>query len=112
MSRVAKAPVVIPSDVEVSISERSVDIKGAKGELSHRVHELVTVERKNEQITVAARDESKQSRALSGTTRALLANIVTGVSKGFERKLEIVGVGFRAKMEGKKLNLIRFSDHS
>ena len=105
MSRVAKAPVDIPSDVEVSISERSVDIKGAKGELSHRVHELVTVERKNEQITVAARDESKQSRALSGTTRALLANIVTGVSKGFERKLEIVGVGFRAQVEGKKLNL-------
>jgi large subunit ribosomal protein L6 len=105
MSRVAKAPVDIPRDVEVNITERNVGIKGAKGELSHQVHELVTVESKKDQITVTARDESKQSRALSGTTRALLANIVTGVSKGFERKLEIVGVGFRARTQGKTLNL-------
>ena len=105
MSRVAKAPVEVPKGVEVKISGQNVDITGANGTLSHCVHDLVSVAMNDAQIMVAAKDESKHSRALSGTTRAVLDNMVKGVAQGFERKLEIIGVGFRAQVEGKNLNL-------
>ena len=105
MSRVAKAPVEVPKGVEVKISGQDIDIKGSNGTLSHRVHELVSVVMDDAEIRVSAKNESKNSKALSGTTRAVLDNMVKGVTQGFERKLEIIGVGFRAQVEGKKLNL-------
>jgi large subunit ribosomal protein L6 len=105
MSRIAKAPVNIPKGVEVKISGQTIDIKGSSGALSHRVHALVSVTVDDAQIKVSAKDASKQSKALSGTTRAVLDNMVEGVAQGFERKLEIVGVGFRAQVEGKNLDL-------
>jgi len=82
-----------------------ITAKGPNGELSLNRHDLVSVEFEDGQLKVQANDESKQSRAMSGTTRALLANIVTGVSQGFEKKLTIIGVGYRAQVQGNKLNL-------
>ncbi len=111
MSRVAKMPIEVPQDVQVQISGQVVNVKGAKGALTHRVHELVTVKMDKSIITVTSNSESKESKALSGTTRAVLGNMVKGVAHGFERKLEIVGVGFRAQVEGKKLNLLLGYSH-
>ena len=105
MSRVAKKPVELPSGVEVNISGQEVSVKGSKGSLSHTVHASVEVKQEENVLTFAPRNEEKQSNALAGTTRALLSNMVTGVSAGFERKLELVGVGYRAKVQGKILNL-------
>ena len=105
MSRVGNAPVEIPKGVEITVNGQSVSVKGSKGDLSHQVHDLVGVEVEDTNLKVRANDDSKQAKALSGTTRAVLQNMVTGVSSGFERKLEIVGVGYRAQMQGKKLNL-------
>jgi large subunit ribosomal protein L6 len=105
MSRVAKNPVEVPSGTDVTISGGLITAKGPNGELSLNRHDLVSVEFEDGQLKVQANDESKQSRAMSGTTRALLANIVTGVSQGFEKKLTIIGVGYRAQVQGNKLNL-------
>ena len=105
MSRVGNMPVSLPKGVDVNIAGQNVSVKGAKGTLSHDVHELIAVKLDNGEITVSALDESKQANALSGTTRAVLQNMVTGVAEGFERKLEIVGVGYRAQVQGSKLNL-------
>lgn len=105
MSRIGSAPVSIPKGVEIKIDGQQVDVKGAKGSLSHQVHDLVSVSVEDTMLKVAAANDSKQADALSGTTRALIQNMVTGVSDGFERKLEIVGVGYRAQMKGKALNL-------
>ncbi len=105
MSRIANNPVTIPSGVDVNIAGSLVTIKGSKGELSHNVHPLVTVEQDDNVLKTTVSSNSKQAKALSGTTRALIQNIVTGVSEGFERKLEIVGVGYRAAVSGKTLNL-------
>lgn len=105
MSRVAKKPVELPSGVEVSINGQEVSVKGSKGTLSHTVHAFVEVTQEDNVLKFAPRNEQKQSTALAGTTRALLSNMVTGVSTGFERKLELVGVGYRAKVQGKTLNL-------
>lgn len=105
MSRIANAPVTIPSGVDISISGQQITVKGSKGELSHNAHELVNVEQEDNVLKFKAVESSKSSVALSGTTRAILQNIVTGVSEGFERKLTIVGVGYRAQVQGKVLNL-------
>jgi len=105
MSRVAKKPVELPSGVEVNINGQEVSVKGSKGTLSHTVHASVEVSQADNVLTFAPRNAEKQSDALAGTTRALLSNMVTGVSTGFERKLELVGVGYRAKAQGKTLNL-------
>ena len=105
MSRVGKMPIPLPSGVEVTISGQTVSVKGAKGLMSHRVHDLVSIAFEDGVINVAANNASQSSNALSGTTRALLNNMVTGVSTGFTRKLEIVGVGYRAQVQGQKLNL-------
>ena len=105
MSRVAKKPVELPSGVEVSINGQDVSVKGSKGTLTHTVHAFVEVKQEDNVLTFAPRNEQKQSMALAGTTRALLSNMVTGVSIGFERKLELVGVGYRANAQGKTLNL-------
>ena len=105
MSRVAKNPITVPSGVTVSVDKHKVTLKGAKGELSHPVHESVAVSFKDHVISVGVADESANAWAQAGTVRALLNNMVQGVNKGFERKLTLVGVGFRAKAQGQKLNL-------
>jgi large subunit ribosomal protein L6 len=80
-------------------------VKGAKGEMSHNIHPLVTVQQEDNELKTTIKSNSKLAKSLSGTTRALIQNIVTGVSEGFEKKLEIVGVGYRASVSGKNLNL-------
>lgn len=105
MSRIANYPVTIPSGVEVNISGQGVKVKGSKGEMSHTVHALVSVTQEDNLLRFKANNNSKSAKALSGTTRALIQNLVTGVSNGFERKLEITGVGYRAQAQGKVLNL-------
>ncbi|MBC6906605.1 50S ribosomal protein L6 [Saccharophagus sp. K07] len=105
MSRVANNPVQLPSGVEVVIKGQSLTIKGAKGSLGLEIHNNVTVKQEDNILTFAARDGGKQSKALAGTTRALVNNMVTGVTKGFERKLQLVGVGYRAKANGNVLSL-------
>jgi large subunit ribosomal protein L6 len=105
MSRVAKAPVELPQGVEFSQSGRGVSIKGGNGTLSMELNPEVELAQEDNLITVKPRSGSRFSTAIAGTTRALLANMVQGVTKGFEKKLELKGVGYRAITEGKKLNL-------
>jgi large subunit ribosomal protein L6 len=111
MSRVAKNPIVLPKGVEVSLVERSVTLKGQKGTLTHEIHDLVRVSREEQGIVVAPADESKAADTLAGTCRALLSNMLQGVSKGFEKRLEINGVGYRAQVQGKALNLMLGYSH-
>ena len=105
MSRIANNPINIPTGVDVNIAGNMVTIKGSKGELSHNIHPLIKVEQADNTLKTSTKSNSKFAKALSGTTRALIQNIVTGVSEGFERKLEIIGVGYRAAVSGKTLNL-------
>jgi large subunit ribosomal protein L6 len=105
MSRVAKKPIELPAGVEVSVKGQALTVKGGKGSLDHQVHRSVKVEQDGNVLTFAARDGSKSANALAGTTRALVNNMVTGVSVGFEKKLQLVGVGYRAQAQGNKLNL-------
>lgn len=105
MSRIAKQPVALPKGVEVNQSSGELVVKGPKGELKLAVNPEVEIKAEDGQLTFAARSGSRFARAMSGTTRSLVSNMVTGVSDGFERKLELVGVGYRAKAQGKKLNL-------
>jgi large subunit ribosomal protein L6 len=105
MSRVGKKPVSVPSGVTANVSGKTINVKGPKGALSLVVDDRVTVVMDKGAIKVDPKDESKEARALWGTTRANLNNILTGVTKGFERKLEITGVGYRAAVQGKNLQL-------
>lgn len=105
MSRVAKNPIAVPSGVEVSIVSDAISVKGPLGTLKQALTGRVKVNLTDGNLQVAAADESREANAMSGTTRALLANMVLGVSKGFERKLTLVGVGYRAQAQGNKLNL-------
>jgi large subunit ribosomal protein L6 len=105
MSRIAKEPVEIPQGVEFSLSGTTVTLKGSKGSLSMDLNSEVELSQDESMLTVKARSGSRFSIAISGTTRALLANMVQGVSTGFEKKLELVGVGYRAQAQGSKLNL-------
>lgn len=105
MSRVAKKPVPLPKGVEVSESGGALRVKGPKGEMSMNVHPQVAVSVEGGEARIAPRAQSQGVVAIAGTTRALLANLVTGVSQGYERKLELVGVGYRAQAQGGKLNL-------
>ncbi len=105
MSRIAKNPVTIPSGVECNIAGDIASIKGPKGEISHKIHQLVEVKKDENILSFSAKDESTNAKALSGTTRAIINNMVTGVSTGFEKKLTIIGVGYRAAVQGKNLNL-------
>ena len=105
MSRVANNPVELPSGVECSLAENTITIKGGKGQLQHNLHPLVSVSQDGNRLKTAANDDSKSANAMAGTTRALLQNIVTGVSVGYERKLTIIGVGYRAQVQGKVLDL-------
>ena len=103
MSRVGKNPIILPKGVEAILGDASVNIKGPQGELSLSLHPSVGVEQTDGVLQIRPQDD--QSWAMAGTFRALIANMVTGVSSGFEKKLEIVGVGYRAQAQGKKLNL-------
>ncbi len=105
MSRTGKKPVEIVKGVDVTIDGQTVKAKGPKGELSLELHELVSVQKTDDGIVVAPVDESTAARAQWGTARSLVQNIVTGVSTGFEKKLEIQGVGYRAAMQGKDVKL-------
>jgi large subunit ribosomal protein L6 len=105
MSRIAKNPVVVPKGVEVKLAGQSISIKGPKGNLKYDVHPLVNVTQADGQLRFERTGDSTIARAVSGTMRALVNNMVAGVTKGFEKKLTIIGVGFRAAVQGKKLNL-------
>lgn len=105
MSRVAKVPVELPQGVEFSLSGTTVTVKGAKGSLSMELNSEVELVQDENSITARARSGSRFAIAIAGTTRALLANMAYGVTEGFEKKLELVGVGYRAQAQGKKLNL-------
>jgi large subunit ribosomal protein L6 len=105
MSRVAKRPVLLLKGVEVDLNGNALTIKGPQGTLSLACNPEVEVSSDDASISVVARSGSRFARAIAGTTRALINNMVTGVSKGFERKLELVGVGYRAQAQGQKLNL-------
>jgi large subunit ribosomal protein L6 len=105
MSRIAKEPVVLAQGVEFSLSGTTVTLKGAKGSLSMELNSEVELTQEDNQITAKARSGSRFSTAIAGTTRALLANMAQGVTDGYEKKLELVGVGYRAQSQGKKLNL-------
>lgn len=105
MSRIAKSPVSIPSGVNVTVDGQSVAVKGPKGLMELNVNGLVGFEQEDGTVKFTPRNSDRQSWAMTGTMRALLNNIVLGVSKGFEKKLELVGVGYRAQAKGKVLNL-------
>ncbi|GAB4359913.1 MAG: 50S ribosomal protein L6 [Gammaproteobacteria bacterium] len=105
MSRVAKNPIEIPSGVEVNISGDEIRVKGTKGELSRALSSKVVVKNENNVLSFEPRDEANNDWAMAGTTRALVNNMVVGVSQGFEKKLQLVGVGYRAQAKGKVLDL-------
>ncbi|MGD2056272.1 MAG: 50S ribosomal protein L6 [Gammaproteobacteria bacterium] len=105
MSRIANYPVAVPASVEISQDGQQLTVKGPKGTLEHRIHGLVEMQRQEGELHFRAHDGSIQANALAGTTRSLVNNMVTGVSDGFERKLELIGVGYRAQTKGKVLNL-------
>ncbi len=105
MSRVAKNPIVVPAGVEVTLGSGEVSVKGPLGTLKQALNADVKVEREGDRLLCKATSGSRQANAMSGTIRALLANMVQGVTKGYERKLTLVGVGYRAQAAGDTLNL-------
>ena len=105
MSRVGKMPISVPQGVEVKIGANDITVKGAGGTLVRPLHRLVTVKQDGAVLSVAPVDESAEANAMSGTLRQLVNNMVVGVSSGFEKKLSLVGVGFKAQASGAKLNL-------
>ncbi len=105
MSRIAKYPVAVPSGVEVKLAGDLLSMKGPKGRLEFHVHPKVKVAQEGQQITFGVEDDSRLANAMSGTTRALVNNMVHGVTKGFEKRMTIIGVGYRAAVQGKNLNL-------
>ena len=105
MSRVGKMPVTVPQGVDVSIKADQISVKGAGGALSVAASSLVTVQQDAGKLTFAPANESREANAMSGTMRQLVNNMVVGVTKGFEKKLNLVGVGYKAQAQGAKLNL-------
>lgn len=105
MSRVGKMPIAVPKGVDVAITADQITVKGANGTLTRAANPLVTLSQQAGVVQVAPANDSAEANAMSGTMRALLANMVNGVGQGFEKKLALVGVGFRAQAQGQKLNL-------
>lgn len=106
MSRIGKAPITVPSGVEVSVSGLDVTVKGPKGTLEHTIPEVISVSVDDGEVTLDRANEQRQTKALHGLTRSLVNNMVIGVSEGFRKDLEIIGVGYRAQARGKnKLEL-------
>jgi large subunit ribosomal protein L6 len=105
MSRIGKKPVIIPADVTAKVDGQSISVKGGKGELSFTAPDNVSMALAEGKIAVTPRDDSTQARAMWGTTRSVVNSLMIGVSKGFERKLEITGVGYKAVVSGKSVRL-------
>ena len=105
MSRVAKNPIVVPAGVEVTLAANMISVKGPKGALNQALNADVAIERQGDTLLCKSTNDSQQANAQSGTIRALVANMITGVNQGFERKLTLVGVGYRAQAAGDALNL-------
>lgn len=105
MSRIGKEPVSVPANVEVNLSSSEISVKGPLGKLQRGINSNVTIEREGDALLVKVANDSKQANAMSGTMRALLANMVQGVTSGFEKKLTLVGVGYRAQAANGTLNL-------
>ena len=105
MSRIGKSPITVPSGVEMKIQGSNVQVKGPKGQLDRQFHDRVSVSLEDGVATVTRSDDSHESRALHGLSRALLANMVLGVSEGYRRELELQGVGYRAQLKGSNLEL-------
>jgi len=100
MSRIGKAPIPVPSNVQVAVDGGTVTVKGPKGELSHELPEKISVRQDGDQLLVERVDDERRSRSLHGLTRTLVGNMVVGVSEGFRKELEIIGVGYRATAKG------------
>ena len=111
MSRIGKAIITIPAGVKVEIKGQNVKVEGPLGILSSDIHELIKMNVEGNEITLARPDDLKFSRAIHGTTRSLVANMVEGVTTGFQKTLEIVGVGYRVEQKGKDLNLVLGFSH-
>ena len=105
MSRIGKQPVVIPEGVEVKIDGQTVTVKGAKGELSHTFSKILTITQEGNEIIVTRPDDSREAKSLHGLTRTLINNMVIGCHEGFAKKLQLVGVGYRAALKGKNLEM-------
>lgn len=105
MSRIANAPVELPKGVEATLSAGSIAVKGSKGNLNLDLHEAVAVAQEGDLLKVSAKDSSREATAMAGTFRALINNMVVGVSEGFEKKLELQGVGYRARAQGDTINI-------
>ena len=105
MSRVAKMPIAVPAGADVAITAAAITVKGPLGTMTQNLNGLVKVENKDGTLSFDVVDDSRESNAMSGTLRALVNNMVTGVTKGFEKKLSLVGVGYKAQAAGDKLNL-------
>ncbi len=105
MSRIGREPITIPAGVNVTVADGKITVKGPKGTLEQNVPAMLSIEQKDGVLTIARPDDEAQSRALHGTTRALINDMVKGVTDGFSKKLEIVGVGYRAQKSGKTLTL-------
>jgi large subunit ribosomal protein L6 len=105
VSRIGKLPVDIPANTNINLANNLVVVKGPKGELSQQFHSKINIEKKENQILITRNNDSKESKSLHGLTRALIANMVEGVNNGFTKKLEIIGVGYKAEMRGKNLVL-------
>jgi len=105
MSRIGKLPIAVPAGVTVSVADGQVRVKGPKGELAQRLASGVRIVQEGSTVQVVRQDEERQTVSNHGLTRALLNNMVTGVTKGFERRLDIIGVGFKSEVKGKSLNL-------
>ncbi len=112
MSRIAKYPVTLPKGVEASLAAEALSIKGPLGTLSQRLRSDVKIDKDGDKLLFKALDDSDEANAMSGTLRALAANMVLGVTKGFEKRLTLVGVGYRAQAQGDKLNLTLSSGRS
>lgn len=111
MSRIGKAIIHIPAGVKVAVSGQNIQVEGPLGKLSTDVHELISINLNGNELSFSRPDDEKFSRAIHGTTRALVANMVEGVTKGFQKTLEIVGVGYRVEQNGKDLNLVLGFSH-
>lgn len=105
MSRVAKAPIVVPSGVDINLNGVALTVKGARGSIDFRIHEYVKAVFENGELKFSAAKQDRFSNAMAGTMRSIANNMVIGVSEGFEKRLELVGVGYRAQVQGNKLNL-------
>ncbi|MDQ3001411.1 MAG: 50S ribosomal protein L6 [Fibrobacterota bacterium] len=111
MSRVGKSPVKVPAGVKINVSGQVVDVEGPKGKLSFNLSERITLEKEGDVVNLKRPSDSKTDKALHGTSRAIINNMVTGVTKGFQKELEIRGVGYRGEQKGKSVSLLLGYSH-